>query len=78
MFLELRSVPGFETIINIWHGHLCRVKDPAAKIAYADFLAYGSAVVTEARGQRLLTRPPNLPGSVVYGDRTNPQVYLMF
>ncbi|CAG7953372.1 unnamed protein product [Penicillium nalgiovense] len=78
MFQELRSVSGFETIINIWNGELCRVKDPAANITYADFLAYGSAVVTEARGQLLLTWPPNLPGPTVYEDRINQQVYSMF
>ncbi|KAJ6191074.1 hypothetical protein N7519_001095 [Penicillium mononematosum] len=77
MFQELRSMSGFERIINTWNGQLCRVKDPAVNITYADFLAYGSAVMTEARGQ-LLTWPPNLPGPVIYGDRTNPQIYSMF
>ncbi|KAF4761862.1 hypothetical protein N7455_003150 [Penicillium solitum] len=53
MFQELQSMPGFNTIINIWNGELCLVKDPVAYINSADFLAYSSAIATETRCQRL-------------------------
>lgn len=46
-------MPGFNTIINIWNGQVCLVKDPVANINSADFLEYSSAIVTETRCQRL-------------------------
>ncbi|KAI2686584.1 hypothetical protein DTO012A7_3365 [Penicillium roqueforti] len=73
MFQELQYLPRFDTIINIWNGELCLLKDPATTITYGDFLAYSSAMQTEARCQAT-------PVSVLHGGWhiLNPQIYLMF
>ncbi|KAJ5789230.1 uncharacterized protein N7518_006241 [Penicillium psychrosexuale] len=72
MFQELQYLPRFDTIINIWNGELCLVKDPATTITYSDFLAYSSTMQTGARCQAT-------PVSVVHGGWhiLNPQIYSM-